>query len=136
MGLLPVAAIAFLSQEGSSARVLAPLRLRETRQWLPRPALMNAFFVCAFATKELVPYNALQADPSFILGLEPLQQLQFSNNRTAALLDNLFMTLTMAVFVLRHLGWSGVMLAFGVLLCPPVALPLFLSKMSASQKLK
>jgi hypothetical protein len=37
-------------------------------------ALMNAFFVCAFATKELVPYNALQADPSFILGLEPLQQ--------------------------------------------------------------
>ncbi len=74
MGLLHVAAIAFLSQEGSSARVLAPLRLLETRQWLPRPALMNAFFVCAFATKELVPYNALQADPSFILGLEPLQQ--------------------------------------------------------------
>jgi hypothetical protein len=101
-------------------------------------ALMNAFFVCAFATKELVSYNALDADGSanFVLGLEPLQQLQFSNNLTAALLDNLFMTLTMAVFVLRHLGCSGAMLALGVLLCPPVALPLFLSKMSASQKLK
>jgi hypothetical protein len=101
-------------------------------------ALMNALFVCAFATKELVLYNPLEVDGStnFVLGLEPLQQLQFSNNRTAAFLDYLFMTLTMAVFVLRHLGWSGVMLAFGVLLCPPVALPLFLSKMSASQKLK
>jgi len=101
-------------------------------------ALMNALFVCAFATKELVLYNPLEVDGStnFVLGLEPLQQLQFSNNRTAAFLDYLFMTLTMAVFVLRHLGWSGVMLALGVLLCPPVALPLFLSKMSASQKLK
>jgi hypothetical protein len=81
---------------------------------------------------------AFEADSStnFVLGLEPLQQLQFSNNRTAALLDYLFMTLTMAVFVLRQLGWSGVVLAFGVLLCPPVALPLFLSKMSVSQKLK
>jgi hypothetical protein len=73
---------------------------------------------------------------NFVLGLAPSQQLQYSNNRIAALLDCLFMTSTMAAFVLRHLGWSGVMLALGVLLCPPVALPLFLSKMSASQKLK
>jgi hypothetical protein len=101
-------------------------------------ALMNGFFVCAFAVKELVSYNPLEVDgaTNFVLGLAPSQQLQYSNNRIAALLDYLFMTSTMAVFVLRQLGWSGIMLAVGVLLCPPVALPLFLSKISASQKLK
>jgi hypothetical protein len=101
-------------------------------------AFMNGFFVFAFATKELVSYNLLEVDSgtNFVFGLAPSQQMQFSNNRIAAFLDYLFMTLTMAVFVLRHLGWSGVMLAFGVLLCPPVVLPLFLSKMSASQKLE
>lgn len=101
-------------------------------------ALMNGLFVCAFATKELVSYNPLAADGSanFVSALAPSQQLQFSNNRTAAFLDYVFMTLTMSVFVLRHVGWPGITLALGVLLCPPVVLPLFLSRMSASHKLK
>jgi hypothetical protein len=101
-------------------------------------ALMNGLFVCAFATKELVSYNPLAVDggANFVSGLAPSQQLQFSNNHTAAFLDYVFMTLTMSVFVLRHVGWPGVMLALGVLLCPPVALPLFLSRMSAARKLK
>jgi hypothetical protein len=102
-------------------------------------ALMNGLFVCAFAIKELVSYNPRAVDgggANFVSTLAPWQQLQFSNNRTAAFLDYVFMTLTMSVFVLRHVGWPGITLAFGVLLCPPVALPLFLSRMSASHKLK
>ncbi len=123
-GLLPVFWRRFgLTKRGSGYRGLA---------------LLNGLFICAFATKELVSYNSLEVDgvAHFVLALAPSQQLQFSNNRTAALLDYFFMTLTMVVFVLRHVGCSGVMLAFGVLLCPPVALPLFLFKMSASQKLE
>ena len=97
-------------------------------------ALLNGIFVCAFAVKELLSYNALDFDSgsAFISALSPSQQSQIVNNRYAAYLDYLFMTVTMAVFVLRHVGWSGFVLAFSVLLCPPVALPLFLSKMSAS----
>jgi hypothetical protein len=118
-----------------NSRALLPvfwrrLGLRKTGGGYLGLAVLNFLSVCAFAAKELLSYNALEVHSPF-RQLSHSQQSQVSNNRIAALLDYVFMTLTMAVFVFRLVGWSG---AVGVLVCPPVALPLCLSKMSASER--